>query len=185
MLSWTCCLKEACVPSHQTAPLSSSSPSQPLWVGPPACRVDPPGLWGWSGHGKDTTRNTATAQTHTKSIRQRTTLCLSCHLEPVLSLTQLSFPQRSSAEVVDRSEAPREGDVPCPALCQQLVVLHLLLHLSRNPELMLRGCPVQAQTWNHELCAAFKMRVLQLAGIKCTQLNKIKQNHSFLIKTLV
>lgn len=86
----------------------------------------------------------------------RITLCLSCYLESVLSLTQLSVTQWSSTEMVDRSESPREGDVPAPALCQQLVIFHLFLHLRGNPELMLRGCPAQGQTWDHRLCEALK-----------------------------
>lgn len=84
-------------------------------------------------------------------------------LEAVLSLTQLSVAQWSTAVMVDRSEAPREGDASTPALCQELLVLHLLYHINGNPELMLRGhfddlasvglflAPVvQVQTkWNH------------------------------------
>ncbi len=64
---------------------------------------------------------------------------IACYLVAVLSLTQLSIAQWSSAVMADRSEAPREGDVSAPALCQELLVLHLLFHLSMNPELMLRG----------------------------------------------
>lgn len=58
-------------------------------------------------------------------------------LEPVLSLTQLSVAQRCSTVMADRSEATREGDVSALALRQQLLVLHLLLHVNGNPELML------------------------------------------------
>lgn len=46
----------------------------------------------------------------------------------------------------DRSEGPREGNVPVPALCQELLVLQLLLHRSMSPELMLRGYSVGGQT---------------------------------------
>lgn len=60
-------------------------------------------------------------------------------LVAVLSLTQLAVAQRSPAVMADRGEPPRKGDVPALALCQQLLILHLLVHFSVNPELMLRG----------------------------------------------
>lgn len=43
--------------------------------------------------------------------------------------------------MADRNEASREGDVSALTLCEQLLILDLLLHLTGNPELMLRGCP--------------------------------------------
>lgn len=94
-------------------------------------------IWPWKGHWRT---HSHSSNTHTQTVWEtRITLCLSCYLVAVLSLTQLSVAQWSSAVMADRSEAPREGDVSAPALCQELLVLHLLFHLSMNPELMLRG----------------------------------------------
>lgn len=73
-------------------------------------------------------------------------MCLTCYIEPVLPLTQLSITQWSSTVMTDRSEASREGDVSAPALCQQLLILHLFLNLNGNPELMLRGCSAQGKS---------------------------------------
>ena len=70
-------------------------------------------------------------------------LCLSCYLDAVLSLTQASIAQWSSAVMADRNESSREGNVSALALCQELLVLHLHISLSMKPELMLRGRPAQ------------------------------------------
>lgn len=67
------------------------------------------------------------------------------YLEAVLSLAQGAVPQRGSAEMADGDELPGEGDIAAPALSQQLLALHLLLHLRRNPELMLGGRPGHRQ----------------------------------------
>lgn len=71
------------------------------------------------------------------------TFGLSFYLVAVLSLTQGPVVQWSPAVMVDRNEAPREGDVSVLALCQEVLVLQLLLHRSMSPKLMLRGQPVQ------------------------------------------
>lgn len=60
------------VTPHQAAPPSSSSPPSPPSVGPPSCRVDPPGLDEWSGHGKDTGGHVLAAQTHTLTVGEVT-----------------------------------------------------------------------------------------------------------------
>lgn len=60
-------------------------------------------------------------------------------LHSVLPRTQLPIPQRRSAGMADWSEAAGEGDVSGLTLSQQLLVLHLLLHLRGNPELVLRS----------------------------------------------
>lgn len=133
---------------HQAAPPSSSSPPAPPSVGPPACRVGPPGLEERWAHGRDTTaRHTVTAQTHTLTARGTggDLQEVSWYLEAVLSLAQLPPANRGSAVMADRSEAPREGDVSAPALCLQLLVLPLLVHINGNPELMLRDRPAQGQ----------------------------------------
>lgn len=61
------------------------------------------------------------------------------YLDAVLPLTQRAVTQRGSAEMGDGLKLPWEGDVSTLTLRQQILVLHLLLHLCRNPELMLRG----------------------------------------------
>lgn len=86
----------------------------------------------------------------------KSTLCLSWYLEAILSLTQLSIAQWSFAVMADRSEAPREGDVSAPALCQELLVLHLLIHINGNPELMLRGRPAQGQNTGPQVRCRFQ-----------------------------
>lgn len=54
--------QHGCVTPHQAVPPSSSSPPS---VGPPDCRVDPPGLEERFGHGRDTGGRTVIGQTHT------------------------------------------------------------------------------------------------------------------------
>lgn len=51
--------------------------------------------------------------------------------------------------MANRSEPPWEGDVSAPALCQELLVLHLLFHHSMSPDLMLSVCPAQVKSHTH------------------------------------
>lgn len=61
----------------------------------------------------------------------------------VLPRTQAPIGQRGSAVVADGDEAAGEGDVAAAALCQQLLVLRLLLHGGVSPELVLGGQPAK------------------------------------------
>lgn len=89
------------------------------------------------------------------------TFGLSFYLVAVLSLTQGSVVQWSSAVMVDRNKAPREGDVSVLALCQEVLVLQLLLHRSMSPKLMLRGQPVQRLA----VCALLRCKMILLFNV--------------------
>lgn len=97
----------------------------------------------WKGHCRTHSHSSNTHPNSTGTGRDLQEV--SWYLEAVLSLAQLSPAKRGSAVMADRSEAPGEGDVSAPALCLQLLVLPLLVHINGNPELMLRGRPAQGQ----------------------------------------
>lgn len=65
-------------------------------------------------------------------------MCCVPHLDPVLALAQGSVGHGGSALVFYGLEAPGERDVPGLHLGRELLVLHHLLHLMRNPELVRR-----------------------------------------------
>lgn len=77
-----------------------------------------------------------------------TMVILLCYLNSILTFTQRSIRHRRSALVLHRFEGASEGDVSGLHLFRQFLVVHLLLHFMRNPELMLGRVPETSKDGN-------------------------------------